>query len=86
MFLRISLFISLVTIFYFYCQNDEQSKPASGGELFQQNVPSQNSPAKNYELMPRNTITSDSSINYISARQTSLFSSDQFEPGQVTQN
>ena len=85
MILRITLFISLLTIFYFYCQNDSQTGRSGNDGSFYLDAPIENSPTNRYDLMPGNTFTGDSSVNYVSARQ-SLFSEDQLIPGLVSQN
>lgn len=70
MILRITILLSLVTIFYYYCKSDDQIISSSPDGRYQMDVPSQKSPIYNYELMPGNSMNSDSSLNYISVRQT----------------
>jgi hypothetical protein len=85
MILRITLFISLLTIFYFYCQNDNQPVQSGSEGGFLPEAPIENSPANQYDLIPGKTTTSDSSINYVTVSQ-SLFSEDQLMPDLVAQN
>ena len=86
MILRTTLFLSLVTIFYFYCRNDEPSTQDKTGSRYQLNVPFENLPMHQYELVPGNTMTGDSSNNYISASRSSIIYADQSIPDLLVQN
>ena len=65
----VALFLSLVSLFYYYCKTD--TTPAESLQSDQQyiEVPSEMSPIFNYEEMPGNTTREDSMANFISARQ-----------------
>ena len=71
MIIRVSLFISLVALFYYYCKEDNSAYYYHApNEINMNEVPVEISPSLKYKLMPQSTLKPDSSVYAISARST----------------
>ena len=67
---RITIFISLVSLFYYYCQSDVDNRPTDSKESMDTERSSTNSAIYNYEEQPDQISNTDSSLNYVSAANT----------------
>jgi len=76
MIIRVALFISLLALFYNYCnEGNSSSKLRQPNDINMMEVPLELSPIYNYDSSPETSISIDSSIYYMSnnAKQLEIF-------------
>ena len=66
MILRVSLFISALALFYYYCKNDPEAQNQIQKDTNLIESPKEASPTNQYEFLPEESMKLDSSSNFIS--------------------
>ena len=65
---RFSLFIILLSLFYYYCKKDSGNQFRKSSDINLMEVPAEISPTLNYDDLEDNALISDSTIQFISAK------------------